>query len=100
MTCWSLPRLWGSAIVCYPTKTPIKRSAERAAGALNVIHSDHEARAAERGVRQLDVDVRVGQLAGQLAERAGPVLHVDHHHAALVGDAHALLLERGAGAGD
>jgi hypothetical protein len=100
MTCWSLPRLSGSAIVCYPAQAGIKRSAERAAGALYVIRGDHEARATERGVRQLDVDVGFGQLAGELAERAGPVLHVDHEHAALVGDAHALLLERGPGAGD
>src|SRR5215210_7736824 len=39
---------------------------ERGACALEVLRGDHQADAAEGGVGEVDVDVRVGKLAGQL----------------------------------
>jgi len=70
------------------------RLRERGASAGQVIGGNHDLHAPERRVSQLDVDVSLGKLPGQLAEGAGPVLDIDHQHLALVGDPHPGALER------
>ena len=64
------------------------------AGAGHVIGGDHDLRTPGSGVSELDVDVGLSKLPGQLAEGAGPVLDIHHQHLALVGDPHPGALER------
>jgi hypothetical protein len=70
------------------------RLLERGAGAFQVISGNYDFHAPERGVGKIDVDVSVGELAGQLAEGHGPVLDVDHQDLALVGDPYPSAPER------
>src|SRR5207247_1735632 len=62
---------------------------EYGASASHVVGGNHDLPARERGVGEVDVDVSVGELAGQLAEGCGPVLDVDHEDLAFVGDPHS-----------
>ena len=62
--------------------------------AVHVVGCDDDLDAAERRVCEVYVDVRVGELAGELTERAGPVLDVDHEDLTLVGYAHGGVPER------
>src|SRR5215212_3250914 len=60
---------------------------------VDVVGCDDDLHAAECRVREVYVDVRIGELAGELAEGAGPVLDVDHEDLTLVGDPHGGVLE-------
>src|SRR5712691_5939372 len=70
------------------------RLRKRGASAGQVIGGNHDLHAPESRVSQLDVDVSLSELPGQLAEGAGPVLDSDHQHLTLVGDPHPGALER------
>ena len=59
---------------------------EHGARAFEVIGGDHDLHAPERGVGKIDVDVSVGELPGQLAERHGPVLDLDYQDLTLISD--------------
>jgi len=67
---------------------------EHGASASHVVGGNHDLPARERGVGEVDVDVSLGKLAGQLAQGCGPVLHVDHEDLPLVGDPHSGALKR------
>jgi hypothetical protein len=69
------------------------RLLEHGARAFQVIGGNHDLRGAERGVGKIDVDVCVGELPGQLAERHGPVLDRDHQDLTLVSDSDPGLLK-------
>jgi len=75
------------------------RLLERGAGACQVISGNHDLHAPERGVGKIDVDVSVGELAGQLAQSHGPVLDVHHQDLALVGDPYPSAPERRSASG-
>ena len=62
------------------------RLLEHGARAFEVIGGDHDLHAPERGVGKIDVDVSVGELPGQLAERHGPVLDLDYQDLTLISD--------------
>lgn len=63
-------------------------SAERGAGAAQVVGGDHQANAAESGVGQVDVDMGRSESASELSQAARPVHDVDHEDLALVRDPH------------
>jgi hypothetical protein len=67
---------------------------EHGASAFHVVCGNHDLSARERCVGKIDVDVRLGELAGQLAEGCGPVIDGDHEDLALVGDPHSGALKR------
>ncbi len=67
---------------------------ERGAGAGQILSGDDDTHAPEGGVREIDVDVRVGELARQLAQGPGPVLDIDHQDVAFVGDPDSGALKR------
>src|SRR5919109_4105423 len=60
------------------------RAPERLARRRRVVDPEHDPASAEGRVRELDICLRAGELAGYLAQRAGPVLDVDDEHVALV----------------
>jgi hypothetical protein len=62
------------------------RLLEHGARAFEVIGGDHDLHAPERGVGKIDVDVSVGELPGQLAERHAPVLDPDYQDLTLISD--------------
>src|SRR5260370_39112307 len=62
---------------------------EHGASASHVVGGNHDLPARERRVGEVDVDVSLGEPAGQLAEGCGPVLDVDHEDLAFVGDPHS-----------
>ena len=66
---------------------------EHGASASHVVGGNHDLPARERGVGEVDVDVSLGKLAGQLAQGCRPVLHVDHEDLPLVGDPHSSALK-------
>src|SRR4030088_2109371 len=70
------------------------RLLQRGAGAVQVIGANHDLHAPECGVGQINVDVSVGELPGQLAEGHGPVLDVDHQDLAPAGDPYSGALKR------
>src|SRR6266545_1714058 len=67
---------------------------ERGAGASPVIGGNHDLHAPGRGVDKIDVDVSLGEPPGQLAERHGPVLDLDHQNLTLVSDSYSGALKR------
>src|SRR3954468_14886715 len=67
---------------------------DRGASALEVVGGDDEPDAAERRVRELDVHVRLAELARELTERPGAVADVDDEDLALVGEPEPRLLDR------
>src|SRR5690349_9103990 len=67
---------------------------EHGASAFHVICDNHDLSAREGCVGKIDVDVRLGELAGQLAEGRGPVIDGDYEDLALVGDPHSGALKR------
>jgi hypothetical protein len=54
------------------------RLLEHSARAFEVVGGDHDPHAPERGVGKIDVDVSVGELPGQLAERHGSAETLAH----------------------
>ena len=67
---------------------------QRGTGAFQVIGGNYNLPAPERGVGKIDVDVSVGELPGQLADRHGPVLDLDYQNLTLVSDPYPGALKR------
>src|SRR5260370_5322671 len=70
------------------------RLPEHVASAFQVVGGTYDLQAPCRGVGKIDVHISVGELPGQLAERHGPVLDLDHQDFTLVSDPYSGALKR------
>jgi hypothetical protein len=68
--------------------------AEHHARTGHVIGGNHDLHTAGCGVSEIDVDVSVGELPSQLAQRAGTILQLNHQDGALIGDPYSGAFER------
>jgi hypothetical protein len=93
----ALPALWTAGSEVHPSAARLLRVEglrECGASAGQVIGGNHDLHAPKSRVSELDVDVSLSKLPGQLAEGARPILDIHYQHLALIGDPHAGALER------